>query len=181
MQEQDIRRIKKEFSIYDYEKEERFLEEVSEDGYRLEHIDNDIYYFVEDNREPHEYQIDYYLNSIEEKVLNKYREQGFQLEYSLESSREGTFYFFSRPKNDSHPPKEHQIEGRVHLLTRVKNRIERFGLVILGAAFIFFGYLYIQSREASYLLAVIASGGVFFYFLMIWRKLKKTIKEMESS
>ena len=182
MSEKETKKIKKEFSIYEFENEERFLEEQSALGWHFKSLDKGNYIFEKDEgKEENEYLIDFFTEPLTEETVKVYNDEGFTITYIMNSGKDGIWYYFSRILEENNPPKKHQVEGRVFLLTRVKNRIERFGLVIMAVSLGYFGFAYFRFRETIYLVTLLFVGAMSIYFYKIYRDIKNKIKEYESN
>ncbi len=182
MSEKETKKIKKEFSIYEFEHEERFLEDQSSLGWHFKSLDRGNYIFEKDEeKEAREYLIDFFTEPLTDETVKVYNDDGFTITFIMNSGKDGIWYYFSRSKEENNAPKKHQIEGRVFLLTRVKNRIERFGLVIMVIALGYFAFAYFRYRETIYLITLLFVGAMAIYFYKIYSDIKKKIKEYESN
>ena len=182
MEEKETKIIRKEFSIYDFEKEEAFLAEESALGWHFKSLEKTDYTFEKDETvQPKEYLIDFYTEPLTEDTVQVYNDDGFYVEFVYNSGKDGIWYYFSREKGDNQPPKVHQTEGRIFLLTRVMNRIERFGLVIMALSLGFFTFTYIRYRELVFLLVAIMILVMAIYVYKIYHDIKVKIKEYQAN
>lgn len=174
--------LRKEFSFYDFLKEESFLQEQTRDQWFFRELTSDKYLFEkEEGQPPREYLIDFYTTALDDETIEYYSAQGFEIDYVLNSAKEGVWYYFSRVENENNEPKKHNHKGRVYLLERVKNRIEKFGLVIMVLSLGFFVFQYIQTRTFVFLIAIIFIGAMSLYLYRLYTNLKKTISNLEAN
>lgn len=164
---------KRDFNVYEYEKEEAFLNQRAQQGYFLVNYDQRGYVFEESEPANKQYLVEYYPVEFQEDQLSFYTQQGFVLVTSYLSPK-GLWLFFVRDYQ------KEQImahrETRRTLIEAIIKRLEYFGLLITGAMLVFAVYMVILYRSPIFMFLIILSIGLFGYLLNLRAKLKKMLK-----
>lgn len=177
----ELKQITKEFTVYDFEQEESFLEEKAAEGWFFTELKGTKYHFeYDESREANEYLIDFYTKALDDERIKPYNDRGFILVHSMNSNKDGVWYYFARPISQDNGPKFHQNEGRLFLLNRVQTRLERVGLVLIMIALTFFIFMFIRERQAIYLLSVVFVALMGGYMFKIYRQILQKVKEIKS-
>lgn len=163
----------KEFNVYEYEKEENFLNQRAEQGFFLVNYNQNGYVFEE--REPlkKQYLVEYYPEIFQEDQLPFYSAQGFELVTSY-LSKKGLWLFFVRDYQDTEIMAHR--ETRRTLIEAISKRLEYFGLLIIGVMMIFSLYMYLLYKSLIFMFLIIISVVSFVYLLNLWVKLKRMLK-----
>lgn len=164
---------KRDFNVYEFEKEEAFLNQRAQQGYFLVNYDQRGYVFEEREPANKQYLVEYYPVEFQEDQLSFYTQQGFALVTSYLSPK-GLWLFFVRDYQ------KEQImahrETRRTLIEAIIKRLEYFGLLITGAMLVFSVYMVILYRSPIFMFLIILSIGLFGYLLNLRAKLKKMLK-----
>ena len=164
---------KKDFNVYEFEKEEAYLNQKAEQGFFL--IDYNQNGYVFEKREPltKQYLVEYYPEEFHEEELSFYTQQGFELVTSYLSNK-GLWLFFVRDYQDTEIMAHRKT--RQSLIEAINKRLEYFGLLIIGVMMVFSVYMYILYKSMIFMFLIIISVGLFVYLLILRNKLKKMLK-----
>ncbi len=164
---------KKDFNVYEYEKEEAYLNQKAEQGFFLIDYNQNGYFF--EKREPltKQYLVEYYPEEFHEEELSFYTQQGFELITSYLSNK-GLWLFFVRDYQDTEIMAHR--ETRRSLIEAINKRLEYFGLLISGVMMVFAIYMYILYSSMVFMFLIIISVVLFGYLVNLRHKLKKMLK-----
>lgn len=166
--------VKKKFKLVDDKKEEAFLNDLSKQGYILEHFDGETYKLKESNEEVY-YLIEFFYKELSNYEIKNYNKLGYQLVATFKSAVRGYYYYFvsKDPVNDL----DRQLLNRYENLLKSKTRVDRFTSIIFVSTFGLFTFLYFKSGSQLYifiLLLIVLLGG---YFGSIYLETIKRLSE----
>lgn len=157
-------KIKKTFALYDYQEENKFLQEQYEKGYILDSLEEGIYHFKKRDYQSDEAVVHYSMEAYSP-------EEGVELLFSYPSAKGGYYHYLIVSKGMSLDPSD-----RNSVLELDLNRIERYTAIILLALLGFFLYLLIEYKNPIYLLVLIPGAILSLYTAKIRSKIKLIIK-----
>lgn len=115
-----IKRVRKWFWAWNDDKEEKFLEEMAADGYKLKNVSIGMYEFISSEPEKVRYQLDFKgINRMsEEEYLQIFEDAGWEC-----ADRLGSWYYFRKTYDEEMPD--------LSIFSDNRSRLEKYRRIIL--------------------------------------------------
>lgn len=147
-----ITKIKKNFSILDLDKEEKFIEEKAEQGLIFQKMDHGIYYFGEGLPFRAMCIIEYFKEGQADSKF--YEDQGLDLVYSYEGKIGFWAYFLGPYKEDL----LRRPDDREDLYKSIKRRNDIFWTIIPLTLLLFSLYMVYVTKNYYFFILTLGSG-----------------------
>jgi len=115
-----IKRVRKWFWAWNDDKEEKFLEDMAADGYKLKNVSIGMYEFISSEPEKVRYQLDFKgINRMsEEEYLQIFEDAGWECVDTL-----GSWYYFRKAYDEEAPD--------ISIFNDNKSRLEKYRRIII--------------------------------------------------
>lgn len=145
-------KIKKEFKLIEDYQEETFLNEQLQAGYLLTAFDGENYRF-EKTKTNGVWMIEYRHQEMDNHERDYYNHQGFKLACVYKSEK-GYYYYLIHPDQHIDLDKYRNPKDRYELVETIKNRFDRFAIVIVLSSFTLFSYMYFKYKSPVYFIVL---------------------------